>query len=158
MVKLTPDALAWLLVLVHLCATLFMTGLIWFVQVVHYPLKSSVGEESFVGYQARHVTLTGWVVGPPMLIEAATALILALSPPRAELGGVALVGLALLIAIWGATALASVPAHGRLARGFDEVTHRWLVRTNWIRTWGWSLRGGLSAWMVLLMSGVTLSP
>ena len=59
--------------ILQVLATSFMTGLIWFVQVVHYPLKASVGSATFATYQARHVERTGWVVGPPMLIEAATA-------------------------------------------------------------------------------------
>ena len=39
-----PDADV-LLLLLHAAATLFMTGLIWFVQVVHYPLFARVGED-----------------------------------------------------------------------------------------------------------------
>ncbi len=37
-----------LLLLGHVGATLFMVGLIWFVQVVHYPLFGHVGGEGFV--------------------------------------------------------------------------------------------------------------
>ncbi len=59
--------------LVHIAATLFMTGLIWFVQIVHYPLFSSVGADGFVAYEAAHTARTTWVVGPPMLLEAGTA-------------------------------------------------------------------------------------
>ena len=57
-----------LLLLAHAGTTLFMVGLVWFVQVVHYPLFGRVGEDEFVAYSR----LTGWVVGPPMLLEAAT--------------------------------------------------------------------------------------
>lgn len=35
------------LLYLHAGATLFMTGLIWFVQVVHYPLFLRVGEGNF---------------------------------------------------------------------------------------------------------------
>lgn len=34
---MSGEIIKWLLV-AHVVATLFMTGLIWFVQVVHYPL------------------------------------------------------------------------------------------------------------------------
>ena len=53
-------------------------------------------------------------------------------------------GFFLLAFVWGVTAVFSVPAHGRLLEGFDEVAHRKLVRTNWLRTLGWSVRGGLA--------------
>ena len=125
----------------HAVSTWFMAGLIWFVQVVHYPLKASVGSATFATYQARHVERTGWVVGPPMLIEAATAAWLVLAPPAGVSHGLSLVGLGALGVVWLATAIFSVPAHGRLSRGFDAEVHLRLVRTNWIRTVGWSARG-----------------
>jgi hypothetical protein len=70
-----------LVLLAHAAATLFMVGLIWFVQVVHYPLFSRVGSDAFVPYAAAHGVLTTWVVGPPMLLEFATAGWLAPRPP-----------------------------------------------------------------------------
>ena len=39
MSAISPDVL----LLVHAASTLFMAGVIWFVQVVHYPLMASVG-------------------------------------------------------------------------------------------------------------------
>ena len=67
----------------HMFSTLAMVGLIWFVQVVHYPLFSSVGQSPFPEYERLHQKRTTLVVAPLMLIEALTAtLILAtdLSP------------------------------------------------------------------------------
>ena len=46
-----------------------MTGLIWFVQVVHYPLFAKVGSEAFSLYESLHTQKTGLVVGPVMLVE-----------------------------------------------------------------------------------------
>ena len=145
-----PDALAWSVLLVHLAATLFMVGLIWFVQVVHYPLKRAVGQEHFPSYHHDHVVLTGWVVGPPMLLEAGSALVLVLWPSTLIDPTWALVGLGLLLIVWAATAFFSIPAHDRLAKDFDPGVHRRLVRTNWIRTLAWSLRGIL--WLTIVGS------
>ena len=36
-----------LILLTQVFATLFMVGLIWFVQIVHYPLYAKVGREQF---------------------------------------------------------------------------------------------------------------
>lgn len=121
----------------------FMTGLIWMVQVVHYPLLARVGADGFARYHAAHTTLTGLVVIPPMLVELGASLgLLAFSPPwasRAELfAGVALVGVA-----WATTAAASVPAHEALSRGLDPDVVRRLVGTNWIRTAAWSAHAAL---------------
>lgn len=133
----------------HLLSTWYMTGLIWFVQVVHYPLKSAVQGPGFRRYQQLHVERTGWVVGPPMLVEAATGAWLVLSPPPGVPLALPLIGITLLGLVWGATALFSVPAHGALARGFEADAHRRLVMTNWLRTFGWTTRGAVALALVI---------
>ena len=49
--------------LANVAATLFMVGLIWMVQVVHYPLLDGVGEQNYVRYQQRHQSNITYVVG-----------------------------------------------------------------------------------------------
>ena len=136
----------WVLML-NLGATWFMVGLIWFVQVVHYPLFAEVGEEEYSNYQEWHQKLTTFVVGPPMLVEAFTTVLLAWYIPKQIPVWMILTGIALLFVIWISTAALQVPCHGKLTQGFDTDVHRRLVRTNWIRTIAWTLRGGLVAWM-----------
>lgn len=136
-----------LIYLLHAAATWYMVGLIWFVQLVHYPGFASVGEEAFVTYTRTHVSRTAWAVGPPMLVEAATAAaIVALGPPST----LAWVALGLLALIWASTAVLQVPAHSQLNEAHDAPTIRRLVRTNWLRTAAWSARGVLA--LVLLMN------
>ncbi len=129
---------------VHAVSTLMMTGLIWLVQIVHYPLFARVGEVVFRDYERRHTQRITWLVGPLMLFEAVSAatLVVVLEPggPRT----LAVVGMLLLLVIWGSTALLQVPCHMRLRRGFDRAVIRRLVATNWIRTVAWSIRGGLA--------------
>jgi hypothetical protein len=129
----------------HAAATLALVGLIWFVQVVHYPLFGRVGAEGFPQYATLHQRRTTWVVAPLMLIEAGTGLWLVVD--SALPAWQPWTGLALLVAIWASTACLQVPLHGRLAAGFDPRAHRALVRTNWLRTAAWTARGAL----VLLM-------
>jgi hypothetical protein len=115
-----------------------MVGLIWFVQLVHYPGFAQVGTDAFVSYTREHVRRTGWVVGPPMLAEAACAVLIIILAPASSL---AWLGLALLIIIWLTTALVQVPVHRRLNETFDQTLVERLVRSNWIRTLAWSARG-----------------
>lgn len=124
----------------HLVSTLLMAGLILFVQIVHYPLMARVGSDGFAAYASAHGTRTGWVVAPLMLAELVTALVIAAAPPAPGLRSVAYAGLVLLAVIWLSTALLQMPAHRRLAAGFDPLSHRRLVRSNWIRTVAWCLR------------------
>jgi len=135
------------LFLIHLASTLFMTGVIWFVQIVHYPLFEQAGRAEFSGYHGRHSVLTTWVVGPPMILEAFSAVLLFWFRPAAVPTWLLGAGLALLAVIWLSTAFLQVPGHGLLSRGFAEDAHRRLVRTNWVRTAAWSLRALLVLWM-----------
>ena len=135
------------ILLAHLAATLFMVGVIWFVQVVHYPLFSRVGPEKFSLYSEAHSRLTTYVVGPPMLVEAATALLLVFRRPDAVPLAAVLIGLALVVVVWLSTALLQVPRHTTLGSGFDRRTWNELVLSNWVRTVAWSARGGLVLWM-----------
>ena len=97
--------------LVHLAATLVMVGVIWFVQIVHYPLFSRVGSGGFALYSDAHSRLTTYVVGPPMLVEAATALLLVFRRPEGVSLTAAVIGLALVGVVWLSTALLQVPRH-----------------------------------------------
>ena len=128
------------LLLLHSAAVASMVGLIWFVQIVHYPLFAEVGEEVFASYAARHQQLTAWVVVPPMLVEAASApLVLALAPQADR--PLAWIALLLLGGVWASTFLQLVPRHRRLLLGFDRQTIRDLVRVNLLRAALWSARG-----------------
>ncbi len=142
------DALIRLIFLTNLAATLFMTGVIWFVQIVHYPLFCGVDDAEFLAYEQRHTALTTWVVAPPMLLEAVTALLLFWFHPLGVSTWQLWAGVGLLAVIWLSTALLQVPCHEILSRGFDTAVHQRLVSTNWIRTVAWSLRALLVLWMV----------
>lgn len=127
----------------HAFATLYMTGLIWFVQLVHYPLMAKVGPDGFAEYQRLHERRTGWAVGPAMLVEAVTAVLLVIAGPDGFQAGIAWAGLTLVVLLWLSTALIQVPCHRKLERGFDAAVHRKLVVSNRLRTALWSARGVL---------------
>lgn len=134
--------------LIHTAATWFMVGIIWFVQINHYPLFAKVGVDYFSDYETAHTRLTGYVVMPPMLTEAATMAWLIAFPPPAISSALLWPAAGLLVVVWGSTFLLQVPAHQRLTKGFDGASHRTLVATNWIRTAAWSLRGALALAML----------
>lgn len=132
----------------HLLATLLMVGIIWFVQIVHYPLMVYVGREDFQRYSVHNQSRTSWVVAGPMLLEALSATVLVGCFPSRMGSPKFLVSLVLLVAIWASTATLQMPIHRALLNGFDERLIRRLVRSNWVRTAAWSLRGALvvSVW------------
>jgi hypothetical protein len=137
-----------LLLLIQVASTLYMTGVIWIVQVVHYPLFERVGESVFSNYEQRHTSSVTWVVAPPMLIEGASTALLLCFAPHGNSTWSLWVGFALLLVIWLSTAFVQVPCHQALANAFDAAVHRRLVSTNWIRTVAWTARSALVLWIL----------
>lgn len=126
-----------LFLLGQLASTLPLVGLIWTIQVVHYPLFGAVSEPSFIGYHARHSTRISVVVIPLMLVELVTTL------GSVIVGTGHWSGMLAVAVVWATTFLISVPLHGRLGSGFDPRAHRALVVTNWIRTVAWTAHGAM---------------
>jgi hypothetical protein len=127
------------IILAHAAATLAMTGLIWCVQVVHYPLFRLADRRRFGEFAASHQARIAPVVVPLMLVEGGTSLIL-LTPLVDVPTASALIGVGLLAIIWLSTAALQVPIHRRLLDGYDEAAVARLVRSNWVRTLAWTAR------------------
>lgn len=137
-----------LVLLANVASTLMLVGLIWFVQVVHYPQFARVGADRFTQYQSANVRLTTCVVALPMQVEAVTSAALVWQPPSQDVDIACWAGLSLVVVIWVSTAVLQVPRHNALATGFDPKAHRGLVLSNWIRTVAWSMRGVLVLFLV----------
>ena len=126
-----------------------MCGLIWFVQLVHYPLFASGDATHAPGYADENQLRTSPVVIPPMLIEAATATLVAVFPPPTIGRPAALAGLAMVAALWLSTLLVQMPLHARLKHeGHTPAIVAALVNSNWVRTILWSARSLLAIWML----------
>lgn len=126
-----------------------MGGLIWFVQIVHYPLFARVTGAGDREYAAEHQRRTAWVVIPFMLVEGAVATLLVIAPPPGVPRAAAVVGLGLVLLVWLSTAAVQMPLHGRLGReGHAPAVVAALVRSNWPRTVLWTARALLAVWML----------
>jgi hypothetical protein len=137
-------------VLAHAAATLFLAGMIWTVQVVHYPLFAQVGDAGFAAYEAAHSTRIGALLAVPWAVQGlTTAWLLVANPPGvpAWLLWTAAVLAALPVLV---TVAVSVPAHAALGAGFDADAHARLVATNWLRTAAWTTHGAVALVIVAL--------
>ena len=124
-----------------------MVGLIWFVQIVHYPMFKDIGCDLFAAYEQKHQRLTTLVVGPVMLVELTAAMLL-LNSGADSVRYLAVGGAVLIAMIWISTALLQVPLHRKLESGFQHDVWAKLVLTNWIRTVAWTARGMISVSML----------
>ena len=121
-----------------------MVGLIWIIQIVHYPLFARVGNDQFVAYEREHSRLITYIVAPLMLAELVTGLGIVYMLSQSHTIAV-IANTVFLAAIWISTFAIHVPLHQKLESGFDSSLHNRLVSTNWIRTISWSARGILLA-------------
>lgn len=129
--------------LVFLIATascFFMTGVIWIVQLVHYPYFHYSDNQSFADAQKFHTTKISYVVLPAMIIELLASLYLLYQVPDIISPSTSFILFALLTLIWISTFFLQVPLHNSLAKEKNSPIIRRLVQTNWIRTLAWSLR------------------
>ena len=128
-----------------------MVGLIWLIQIVHYPLFKVVGINEFQTYHNRHSVMITPIVGPVMVIELISSILLVIFPPKNVSLTIPIIGVILVFIIWASTAFLQIPQHNVLANAYELEAHNLLVQTNWIRTIAWSMRGFLLLYMLHLI-------
>lgn len=122
-----------------------MVGIIWFVQIVHYPLFLQVGEQEYHHYHSGHLARTGILIAPLMLTEMGTGILLLallavtdvslLAQPQWFTASMVVLGV-----IWVSTFFVQVRYHHALDHGKNETAIRRLTLTNWLRTILWTVR------------------
>lgn len=117
-----------------------LMGLIWTIQLVHYPLFAKVGKAEFSLYHSAHSTQITRLVLPLMLVELFTSIYIVFYIHETKYYEQS-IGLVCLGIVWVSTFVLQVPLHNRLSGGFDPSLVRSLVNTNWIRTIAWTVKG-----------------
>ena len=123
-----------------------MAGIIWYVQLVHYPLFAAVGADAWFPYHRDHERRTGWVVAPLMIAELGSAAIVVVIGGH---GALAVAGLLLAVVTWVLTFALALPLHRRLNEARELATMQRLVNVNWLRTAAWTGHGVIA---VVLLS------
>jgi hypothetical protein len=120
-----------------------MTGLCWFVQIVHYPLFRVIESHKFPTYERKNA-ITGFITVPVMTIELITGLILLCNHQES----IYLLNIILLAFIWLSTMIFQVPIHLKLMNDGSPKLVTKVIRTNWIRTLSWTIRTLLMAYLI----------
>lgn len=135
------------LTITQLAVTWILVGIMWFSQVVHYPLYKKI-KEGFVDYERAHIKRSAFLLGPLMVIEAVTAFMLISEAPGGALTTLAGINLILLILIWLSTFLFQISFHQKLSIRFSPKILRNLITSNWVRTSLWTIKGFLMICMI----------
>lgn len=145
---IVPRTLFAPLFLLDLAATLYLWGVIWTIQIVHYPLFARVGAAQWADYHNAHTRLMTIVVLPAMVTELGTSGLLALARPAWLSPSLLWTGFACAVLTWAVTFFVSVPLHDTLSRSFDPAAISRLVATNWLRTAFWTAHALILLWQI----------
>jgi len=126
------------MLIIHLIATSVMVGVIWVIQLVHYPSFHFIELKQYTAFQRFHMSRISYVVIPAMLIELFTLILIVISMDQIDT--LVVVSAILLIFIWLMTAVFFSGVHQRLTLGYDQTVVDKLVKLNWGRTLLWTLR------------------
>ena len=122
----------------HLIFTSIMTGVIWVIQIVHYPSFHFIEKELYTAFQKFHMNKISIIVIPIMLAELITGMMLFLD--KSSKSPLLVISFVILVLIWLITGVFFSKAHNELMTGYQELVVNQLVAINWIRTLLWTLR------------------
>ena len=126
------------LIIINTFASLFLAGVIWIVQLVHYPSFHFADKNVFKEFHKHHSVRISFIVVPAMLVELSTTLVLPFIEILPKI--LTISSLVIVILIWLSTFLIQVPIHNKLRGGYAKKDVDRLVRSNWIRTILWSVK------------------
>jgi len=121
---------------VSFISTSVMVGVIWVIQLLHYPSFHFIDDQKYIEFQHFHMQRISFIVIPAMLTELSSALLLAYFFGSS----LTIILLALVLGIWGITFIFFTNMHHKLTDGYDQRIVDRLVKINLSRTALWSLR------------------
>ena len=121
---------------VNFISTSLMVGVIWVIQLLHYPSFNFINDKKYIEFQHFHMQRISFIVIPAMLIELASALLLAYFFGSS----LTIILLALLLGVWAVTFIFFTNMHQKLTNGYNQSIVDRLIQINWSRTILWSLR------------------
>lgn len=116
--------------LAHLAITISLTGIIWFVQLIHYPVMEHLSEKS--SFARLHISRTMPLAVSMMVIELATGIVLLWLRPVSVPIWMPVTGLLLMAMFWAITWQGCVPGHFCVRRsGTNEAYAQLMIANGW---------------------------
>ena len=133
----------------NLVLSFIAVGLIWTIQLVHYPSMKYIPKDRFPEYHNFHSIRISILAIPLMFAELVTSIILLYQNLNNAIQTIFLVNLILVLLIWLSTFLIQVPLHNALSKAKNTEKLSKLIFSNWIRTILWTSRSIL---MILFLA------
>lgn len=134
---ITTDSSVFIL---HLVSTSIMVGVIWIIQLVHYPTFLFIDKQKYMKFQEFHMSRVSYIVMPTMIAELFSGIYILFYNNVLMVNTFFLLASFSLFLNWVITALVFVKIHNGLLIKYEKNIILLLVKFNWIRTILWSLR------------------
>lgn len=140
--------------LAHVATAAYLTGTVWFAQLLHFPLFEQVGPVAFQTYLRAHYRAFAWVIAPPLIVNLGTLVALAsgIRPQGVRSSPVNVVIVLTLVTVVSTVGL-QVPRLIALGRGYDVRRIRSLVVTSWVRTCSQTAAAAVALTMLATLLG-----
>jgi len=130
-----------MVLIINLAAAAFLAGLTWYIQIVHYPLFIFIERKSFLEYHIYHLKKNAYMIFAPMLVEGTFAILFTFDYPLTVSSLIPFLCLCISTAMWLITFSKLVPLQDSLTvDGLNKEVVEQLIKLNWIRTIGWSVK------------------
>jgi hypothetical protein len=122
---------------IHHLSALWMTAVIWVVQLNLYPAFRVIEKDAFPAFHESHSARISFLVAAPMLLQLFISAFMLWELPESREWKIHLL---IALGIFGNTIFFSIPEHNRLKNGKDLPSIDRLIRTNWYRTGLWTIQ------------------
>ena len=134
----------------HLLLCIGVTAILWFMQIVHYPLLPYVDAGKWTQFSEKRRMFTTMVIYPLMAFEALTGIALILIATQSKTYGLLATSIVLLIALLIYTLAYLNPQFKKINSPDDVANQQRFLKLHWVRTIGWTIRVML---FVLILAG-----
>jgi hypothetical protein len=135
-----------IVLLLNLVISIFLTGVISYMQFVHFPLYKTIRPRHFLKYEIQFKYLTTYFMGVLFGIEIIAAVLLFFlyvgDWPYFMWTYIALTAIN-----YGVTFLYTVPLHNELTRRYAPFKIRELIRVNKVRAAGWTVKALIALYL-----------
>lgn len=136
--------------LLHAAITFAMTGIIWFVHLIHYPVMNALTWQREV-FEKIHWQKTMKIAVIMLILELGTGIVFVLFHPVNIPSSLPISGLWLIVLIWITTWWLCVPSHCQLKQKYSENSIQNLMKANKWRAVLWSLRSAIIAYSLFII-------
>ncbi len=139
---------AFLTLLFHAFATWLMIGMIFFVQVVYYPLYKRL-KKHLTTFEKKDLIHMGYLVGPTLMIELVSGVVVLFALDKSITYRIlAYINVTLLVSVWIVSIIIKCRHRSSKKTLMFLRFHHMLLTSNWIRTTIWGIRGVVVLFMV----------